>query len=76
MVRAKLTVSEVTEFDNNNGGKRVKLTCVYDESIPEDRSFSKFTPNGSIDLYVNNPRVTDVFRPGKKFYVDFTEVEQ
>jgi hypothetical protein len=74
-VRAKVTVSEVTEYAGGEGVKRVKLACVYDESIPEDRSFSKYTPNGSIDLTVNNPRVTEVFKPGKKFYVDFTPAE-
>jgi hypothetical protein len=75
IIRAKLTVTAVTEYNNNNGGKTVKLTCVYDPSIPEDRRFSQATPNGSMELHITNPAALEQFKTGKTFYVDFTEVE-
>lgn len=77
MVRAKFTVSSVTR--NFYGGKEqpgitIKLTPQYDQSIEEDRRYSKATPSGEITLYVDNPSASAALIEGRQFYVDFTPV--
>lgn len=75
-IRAKLTVTQITEYNNNNYGKTVKLSCVYDPEIPEDRRFCEATPSGSIELYISNPAALEQFALNKSFYADFTPVGQ
>ena len=43
--------------------------------IPENQRYHKYTPSGSIEISITNPPASDVFLPGKSFYVDFTAVE-
>lgn len=74
MVRAKLTVTSITDH-HNMSGKTIKFACVYDPAIPEDRRFCEATPSGSMELYVTNPAAIEQFAKGKSFYVDFTPVE-
>ncbi len=40
---------------------------------PENEAFFKTSPSGKITIAVKNENV--VFVPGKKYYIDFTEVE-
>lgn len=39
----------------------------------EDNSFARWTPSGELKLDVTNPDLLGRFKPGQKFYVDFTE---
>jgi hypothetical protein len=70
----KVVIQEVTEF--RSGNKKVKFSADYDNSIPEDVSFNKATPNANLEAYVNNPAVFDQLKPGNKFYVDFTLIPE
>lgn len=70
MVRAKLTLSSVT--DHMYGGKTLEFSTVYDQSIPEDQRFQKATPSGSFRMLVDNPAAIAQFELGKPYYVDFT----
>ncbi len=74
MVRAKMQVVKVAKL--TWGATEVTLTPVYDQSIEEDRRFSKATPTGgsSIQLTIDNPPASDQLALGKFFYVDFNEV--
>ena len=40
----------------------------------EDNTFARYTPCGRVELTINNPDLMGKFKPGQKFYVDFTEV--
>lgn len=75
-VRGKFTVDSVTEY--KGGQKEVLLSAVTGNKhgVPEDKSYARYTPNGSIKLTVDNPPASDQFQPGKVFYVDFTEADQ
>lgn len=42
---------------------------------PEDNSFAAATPQAKFEMTVNNKAVRGQFRPGQKYYVDFTPVE-
>jgi len=41
----------------------------------EDNTFAKFSPSGSLSLTVANPALMGQFKPGQKFYCDFTPAE-
>ena len=50
-------------------------TTEYDPADPEDTRFSRYTPGGSMNFYVNNPKVVPEMIEGRVFYVDLTPVE-
>ena len=58
-----------------DGGKKVILRAQYDPNDPEDTKFSKYTPWGTLETEISNPSVTDMFKLGRKFYLDLTPVE-
>lgn len=78
-VRAKFYVkSKQLIADRPNGGKeseRVVLVPTYGES-EENKSFSKYTPNGHIELDITNPDAFNQFKIGKEYYIDFKACEE
>lgn len=77
-VRAKFQVTKVakTTYGLASGQVEVTLTPQYDQTIEEDRRFSKATPSGTIQLFIDNPPASDFLALGKFFYVDFSEAPQ
>lgn len=75
MVRAKFQVigHEVSEHDGKP--TKVVLEPRYDESIPEDQRYAKYTPWGRIEMGIDNPAAVDKLVVGKQYYVDFTPAE-
>jgi hypothetical protein len=74
IARCKFTVESVTH--HAYGSRSVRLVTAYDEPLSkEDRAFSNATPNGKIEIDIQNPKVFDVFKPGAKVYVDVTPIE-
>ena len=71
-VRAKMRLNSVTQYEGTQ--KQYKFTTLYDNTIPEDQAFTKYTPNGSIEMLVDNPAVEGQFEIGKQYYVDFSAV--
>jgi len=77
-MRAKVKVTSVklTEY-----GEVLEMAPVCSEKPfgpngeNEDNTFARFTPCGSLSLTVNNPDLAGQFKPGQKFYVDFTEAQ-
>jgi len=70
-VRAKFKCNSVTSFESN---KNVGLSVVTDGS-EENKSFANYTPNGNINLSIDNGTdAADYFEPGKEYYVDFEVV--
>lgn len=45
------------------------------DDSPENRAFWEASPNGSIELTINNPAAAEVFELGKSYYVDFTPAD-
>lgn len=54
--------------------KRVVLETRYDNTIAEDRAFTKYTPTGRLDVVIDNPSVTDELKVGDFVYVDITKI--
>ena len=74
MVRAKMTLTEMTSTSYSPATKRVKFYCQYDPSLPEDRRFSQATPSGEMTMNVDNPAAIANLTLGQSYYVDFTPV--
>lgn len=70
-VRAKFKVDTVTLHTN---GENIKMSAVCYDDNDENKSFSKWTPTGSYEMFVNNEKIFGVFQPGQEYYLDFTPV--
>jgi hypothetical protein len=84
MMRAKMQVSAVKRLvgaDGNVTGEELLAYPVCGNAPfgpngeSEDNTFARFTPSGQLSLTVNNPDLLGKFKPGQKFYVDFTLAE-
>ena len=42
----------------------------------EDNDFARWSPSGSLSITVTNPNLIGKFKPGKKFYLNFTEAAE
>jgi len=70
MIRAKMEVTELRDYGHS--ARTVVLSARYDTSIPEDQRFAEATPNGRIEMYVDNPAALEQLIIGRVFYLDFT----
>lgn len=86
-MRAKLVVLEVHEGkgyapigqEPEKVSERLVLSAVgngkpyaADGTGDEDNTFSRWTPCARLDITVQNPALFGQFKPGDRFYVDFT----
>lgn len=74
-VRAKFKCFHVDHLKSGNPREEaadIRMVPVYDDGTPENKSWSKWTPNGEIRMFVTNPDAIAHFEPGKSYYVDFT----
>jgi hypothetical protein len=69
-----------TYADNNEDAKKVRLGAVYEafkseeeRAASENAIFGKYTPWGECVMGITNPVALAFFKPGKKYYVTFTE---
>jgi hypothetical protein len=67
MVRAKFRVHSVTHHEGES--RTVALGAV---SGDENKTWSKWTPSGSLSINITNPEAFDQFKPGDIFFLDFT----
>lgn len=76
MTRMKMRCASKTVYPTPPGAvENVKLTFAaeYDQTIPEDRVFSKHTPSAEFTVWVNGPAV-ERFKLGESYYFDVTSV--
>jgi hypothetical protein len=73
--RAKFRcISETRSAYNVEAGVRTyKFQALYDDTVPEDQRFAKYTPSGSLEISVDNPNVE--FKLGVQYYLDITPAE-
>lgn len=76
-VRAKFRVIEVRNTAVWNGAAQdqsiVKLSAVSDE---QNKTWSKWTPGGALEMTINNPAAFEQFKLGQTYFLDFTEAPQ
>lgn len=68
-MRCKMKVNKVSYSEN---GQEVEMTPVTN-TCPENSSFFKWTPYGSLKLGIVNPNI--ILNPGEEYYLDFTKAE-
>jgi hypothetical protein len=79
MMRAKMQIHSVTQFQ---GTEQIKLSAVCgkapfgNEGESEDNTYARWTPSGELSLTISNPNLIGKFKPGQKFYIDFTEASE
>lgn len=75
-IRAKFLCNSVQHFTpvGTEGTRVFRFSAAYDDSIPEDQRFSRYTPSGELKITIDNPSVD--FTPGKQYYLDFTAAEE
>jgi hypothetical protein len=63
------------ERQQHSSGTKIKLGAVSasDPEKTENCMYHKFTPNGSIEMWVDNPEAEQFFVLGEELYVDFTK---
>lgn len=74
--RMKMQCASRTAYPTAPGAvENVKLTftACYDNTIPEDRQFSKYTPSAEFTVWVNGP-AAERFKLGEFYYFDVTSV--
>ena len=83
MVRAKMKCHEIASrvidsYDHENkrtvqvANEVVRLTAV---SGDENKPWSQYTPQGSVELHITNPAAVAQFKVGGVYFVDFTPAE-
>jgi hypothetical protein len=73
-VVAKFFVQSVTEHAHQKGCKTLTLNAV--SRGEENKSWSKYTPSGSITMSVLNEAASAEFILGEEYYVTFAQVEK
>lgn len=72
-IRAKFRVESVNKFEHS---ETVTFHAVYGGSTnAEDNTFADATPSAKLEMTVTNKAVHGAFKPGQKFYADFTPAE-
>lgn len=75
--RALFAVNDVLERKDKDGDTTavvVKMNPSYETGV--NRAFFEATPNGSLEMTINNPGAFSFFKPGAKYWLDFTPVEE
>lgn len=73
-VRALFRCTEVTHTKhapNADESRRFKFQAMYDDRVPEQARYAKYTPSGELTITVDNPAVQ--WETGKFYYLDVVE---
>ncbi|MET3527282.1 hypothetical protein [Phenylobacterium koreense] len=76
-VRAKFYVQKIEHvYTGPTSGDcaNIILSPVYGDGS-DNAAWSKWTPNGKLEMTVTNPAAIAQFELGKSYYLDFTPVE-
>ena len=76
-VRAKFWITGIEHHVRHQATEvnaTVKMAAVYaNDEI--NKSWSKYTPSGTIQMQITNPGALEQFEVGKEYYIDFTPVD-
>lgn len=69
-IRAKFVCESVTELTHQ---KQIKMYAVYSDT-EENKDFTEASPDGQLSISIMKEMpASDFFKPGKEYYLDFTE---
>lgn len=69
-IKAKFVCTYVTDFGDS---KKIQMNPVV--SGDGNLDYSRYTPSGSIELYITNPDAFNQFEPKQEYYITFEKVE-
>lgn len=71
-IRSKFRLTSIisTEWSPGYTSKKYVFETQYDSTIPEDQRFCKATPNGRIEMLIDNPVAQAAFVVGQDYYFD------
>lgn len=74
-VRGKFFVLAISKNGPKSQGSLIKLgaVSVSDQAKSENNMYHRYTPSGSIEMFVDNPGAEEFFSIGKTVYCDFSE---
>lgn len=77
-VRAKFRCSAVKHRKNTPSPaeqtvREFEFDALYDDTVPEDQRYAKYTPSGKLTITVDNPAIS--WQPGNYYYLDITPTE-
>lgn len=78
-MRAKFVLSSVTlgqNYEKLTFNAVGKPGAYPEDGSDEDNTYAKFSPSAQCEIHVANPALLGKFKPGEKFYVDFTPADQ
>lgn len=78
-VRAKFFVEDIRHSDVPGTDQYASITMKpvfgsYGDG-EVNKSWSKYTPSGSLTIAITNPAAIDAFERGKAYYLDFTPAD-
>ena len=72
-VRAKFRCHFIQKADDNSHCT-VHMSPVTDDT-PENKTWSKYTPGGLLQMHISNPAAFSQFEQGKEYYIDIQVAE-
>lgn len=77
-MRAKVVLFSVEQFGTS---ERLRFNAVAKpggypaDGSDEDNTYAKFSPQAEFSITITNPALLGQFKPGEKYYVDFTSAD-
>lgn len=71
-LKAKFKVGSIQDFGNNN--VTANLSAVTNTS-EENKTFSIYTPNATLQMHITNPDALKFFEPGCEYICEFKKSE-
>lgn len=73
-VRCKMTCNDLGQATPEGAVTKVQLGAVYSSDLSENGDFARATPWGTCVMGIDqNMAAASFFKPGKKYYITFTE---
>lgn len=72
-IRAKFQCHAVTKDSGKN--EIVRFTAVYG-SGEANKQWSKYTPNGTLEMTISEEGAQGRFEPGKEYFLDITPADE
>ena len=73
MIRAKFRCHFIQKSDDNQS-QTIHMSPVTADT-PENKTWSKYTPGGLLQMHISNPDALGQFEQGKEYYIDITPAE-
>ena len=77
-MRAKLSIECVTQYATCEVLKMravAKNGAYPADGSDDDNTYAKFSPSATFEITIANPALFGHFKPGEKYYVDFTQAD-